>query len=107
MLKYRPTKYTLAQRMLMAMGLDDMRLEGHHGGKRESFTKTGPGRCHVEGPIAAPTKPTAKPPIGHLVGLHKASPDKRLRRACVKLSGIRQHKREQRAAKTLPAGLVD
>lgn len=97
MLKYQPTKYTLAQRMLMAMGLDDLRLDGYHGGKRESFTKAGPGRRHVEGPAAAPTKPAAKPPVGHWAGLHKASAEKLARRDVVKDIGRRQARKAMRA----------
>jgi hypothetical protein len=41
------------------------------------------------------------------LGLHKATDAKRLRRICVKLSGIRQHKREQRAAAShIPDGFL-
>jgi len=91
-MKYQPMKLTTAQKLLVAMGLDDLRLVSHHGGKREKCTKRGPGRKHQQG-LEHGT--AAKPPIGHWLGLHKASAEKRLRRACMKLSGIRQHKRAQ------------
>lgn len=60
-------------------------------------TKSGPGRKHGH-KVAHGTPP--KPAKGNWAGLHKASAERRLRRACVKLVGIRQHKRELRAAKT-------
>lgn len=47
--------YTLAQRLLMALGVDPIRLEGHRKenadqfGRTPSFTKKGPGRVHQQG----------------------------------------------------------
>ena len=48
-LKYQPLKLNTAQKLLVALGLDDLRLFMHQGGKRESFTKKGPGRRQIQG----------------------------------------------------------
>jgi len=57
-LKYQPAKLTTAQKLLVAMGLDDLRLVAHHGGKRETYTKAGPGRVHMQGDGKTPHVPS-------------------------------------------------
>jgi hypothetical protein len=47
--KYQPLKLNVAQQMLVAMGLDDLRLSTHHGEQNRSNTKAGPGRMHLQG----------------------------------------------------------
>lgn len=49
-LKYIAPKFNAAQRILMACGLDDLRLVSHHhNGGNKSHTKSGPGRVHEQG----------------------------------------------------------
>lgn len=49
------TPYTLAQRLLMHLGVDPFRLEAHRSDTRDRFnrsyscTKRGPGRVHQQG----------------------------------------------------------
>lgn len=43
-LKYTPTKLNTAQKLLISLGVDDLRLFAHGAGRNESFTKKGPGR---------------------------------------------------------------
>jgi len=64
LLKYRAPKFNEAQRVLMACGVDDLRLYSHHHeGGNESHTKSGPGRRHAQGqgerPNAKPVTPRA------------------------------------------------
>jgi hypothetical protein len=96
-LKYQPMKPNEAQSLLVSMGLDDLRLLAHHGGKRGSFTKKGPGRKP-----GAPKRPDvdarpitqddvmARP--GLFVGQH-TNLDRSERRRAIERVGIRQYKR--------------
>jgi len=44
-----PTEFTLAQQLLLAMGVHPIKLMGHHIPKSKSNTKKGPGRRHLQG----------------------------------------------------------
>jgi hypothetical protein len=56
-LKYEPTKLNTAQRLLIALGLDDLRLVAHKRGLNESATKKGPGRKAKHASGGKRTKP--------------------------------------------------
>jgi hypothetical protein len=56
----KPLQLNLAQRLLVAMGVHDLRLVAHNTGRNESHTKTGPGRKHT----GAPTGRTPKVAYG-------------------------------------------
>ena len=85
-MKYQPMKLNVAQQMLVAMGLEDLRLSGHHAERNESATKAGPGRKHKQGLKQG----RAKPAKGDWLGQHKASTEKRERRIVVANIGRRQ-----------------
>lgn len=102
MLRYQPKKLTTAQALLVSMGLDDLRLDAHHHPREKHPTKSGPGRVHAEGKDSGRKTARRKTPAGPGFVLHRASAEKQLRRANVALVGIRQHKREERAARTSP-----
>lgn len=99
-LKYQPTKLNLAQRLLVALGVDDLLLVAHERRVNDSFTKKGPGRKH-----AGPKKPdTDTKPItqddmmarpGLFFGQHTTSVQRKRRRGMVKQMGIRQFKRQE------------
>lgn len=102
MLKYKPAKFTTAQALLVAMGLDDLRLDAHHGGQRESFTKTGPGRKHAQGGPGeknAPLRIRGNAGPGFVV---HTNTKRAWRRASIKAcGGIRQFKRAARFDRSL------
>lgn len=85
-MKYQPLKLNVAQQMLVAMGLDDLRLSAHHVERNESATKSGPGRKHKQGL----TQGRVHPAKGDWLGRHAASNEKRERRLIVANIGRRQ-----------------
>lgn len=96
-LKYQPTKLNEAQRLLMSLGVDDLLLVGHHGGKRETFTKKGPGRKPGKPKDrSVDTKPLTARDVaapGLFLGQH-TNKAKNERRALIgRIGGIRQFKR--------------
>lgn len=57
-MKYQPTKLNTAQRLLVALGVDDLRLVAHKREQSESATKRGPGRKHKQGKGGKPAHRT-------------------------------------------------
>jgi hypothetical protein len=57
-LKYQPTKLNEAQRLLIGLGVDDLRLIAHKRDPSETSTKRGPGRKHLQGKGGKPAHRT-------------------------------------------------
>lgn len=98
---HKPYHFNTAQKLLMALGVDDLRLMGHMQGLRETSTKAGPGRKHVNGATKL-GKPN--PPKGAFSG-QRTNPKRAKRRALIKAyGGIRHFKRitEQRRWTDVP-----
>lgn len=68
--------------------------------KRPSATKAGPGRYHQQGRKA---EKRPKGTAGAWAGQHKASPEKRERRAAIKAVGRRQYLKAAKAARRVAA----
>lgn len=47
--KYKPHQWTLAQKLLIILGVDAAKLIVHSKGKMPTHTKRGPGRKHSQG----------------------------------------------------------
>lgn len=90
---HKPYQFNTAQKLLMALGVDDLRLMGHMQGKHETTTKKGPGREHLQGATKL-GKPN--PPKGEFAG-QRVNPERAARRKLIKKrGGIRQFKRFER-----------
>lgn len=99
---HKPYRLTLAQRMLVAMGLDSDLLIGHQHDLEAHPTKRGPGRKHAEGKDAS--RATARSHGGAGAGfvVRRASTEKMARRQLVKQAGRRQAIKFAKLAKREP-----
>lgn len=95
---FKPLQLNTAQRLLVALGVDDLRLVAHNAGRNESHTKTGPGRKHAQGKAEDKTA-RINASTGASSGFVQHANEKRSnRRKSVKaFGGIRQFKRATQA----------
>jgi hypothetical protein len=102
-LKYSAPKFNAAQQILMACGVDDLRLVAHHhNGGNKSHTKTGPGRTHAQG-NGDHTNAKVSPRSAAGIGFQQhTNPSKVARREMVARMGRRQAIKFLKLAKRNP-----
>jgi hypothetical protein len=101
-LKYQPTKLNEAQRLLIALGVDDLVVVATKREPNKSFTKKGPGRRPGKAKDhSVDTKPVMQGDVmapGLFLGQH-TNPIKNTRRQIKGSIGARQWKRNVKASR--------